>query len=153
MSKEFWKLFLSSCIVLLDQFLLNVLLDPLLCFFIIWVGIHELSHSLLLLLFGIKLSLKSFSNNLFQLVVVIGFECSSNLWTVVLDLNSHMGITVPNGFEVLSFSLDLLVLLIVKQSVKHLVETHLRCSYILIQACEEAVQEVLVSLVQGAALS
>jgi hypothetical protein len=118
---------------------------------IVGISVHELGHSFLLLLLGIKLCFQFLSNDLLNQSCVIGFEGSSELRVISFQKSPLMGITGPNLLQLFYLLLDGLILLVVKHGVKHLPKGHLGCSVdILLQRGEKSIEQILIIVVEVA---
>lgn len=112
-------------VVLVDHVFLNHLFNFLLGINVVGIGVQKSNASLLLLLLGIKLVLVSLSNHFLNLVHIIGSKNLSKVRIADAYLTFEVLVVIPHLLDAFGFSLDLLVLLPVKNLVKHLLEGQL----------------------------
>ena len=79
LAEKLGELLLSSGIVLLDQTLLDLLLNLLLCLGIVGISVHQFGHSLLFITLFVKLLLHSLLNELLELSLIASFQNSCNV--------------------------------------------------------------------------
>lgn len=140
LSKKFWELLLSGGVVLRNQSFSNFFFNLLLSVRVVWISVHKFSHPFLLLPLGVHLNLQLLSHDFLKSPLVVSLKCCSQLGVVSFQESSLMRIIEPNLLELIYLFFNSLILLVVKQTTEHLIETLLWSCNILLQGCEKSTE-------------
>ena len=147
LSEELRELFLGCHVVLVDQVFLNLLFNLFLSLSVVGVCVHESCHSLLFFSSCFELFLQTGTYHLFNFVLVARLKSCCQFLILGFELSSEVRIFGPTFLEIFYLSFNLLILLIVINLVKHLIERHLWLpSYVLLQASKKVVEQVFIAL-------
>mmetsp|Transcript_18962 Transcript_18962/g.29088 ORF Transcript_18962/g.29088 Transcript_18962/m.29088 type:complete len:240 (+) Transcript_18962:531-1250(+) len=152
LAEELGELLLGEHVVLLDQVFPDVFFDLFLGLHVVGVGVHQASLPFLLFLLRFLLLLHLLANESFNGSEVALLEGLSQGRVPCFERSPHVGVVGPQVLDLVNLLADHSLLLVVEETVEHLVEIHLRSSllHVIVQRREEVVQQVLVVLVEVA---